>query len=210
MCMSPHTRSVHPNSGALELWTACCVSVGHMMAWPQRSSARPMQTTETLVSDEAIQAISESDESPNVGGLYVRLSACRPPRKSDGTVVIESICYDEGASRDTSCAAGGTSAPAAARLGRRRRRAQRQRCAFQGWPIACRWRRGPRARSRAFGHRLRSEARALLTFLLPCSRVESGGRRRSKAGPCGAVVSARDAHAALLLRRAWLGRRATA
>ena len=35
-----------------------------------------MQTTETLVSDEAIQAISESDESPNVGGLYVRLSAC--------------------------------------------------------------------------------------------------------------------------------------
>ena len=117
---------------------------------------------------------------------------------------------DEGASRDTSCAAGGTSAPAAARLGRRLRRAQRQRCAFQGWPIACRWWRVPCARSRAFGHRLRSEARALLTFLLPCSRVESGGRGRSKAGPCGAVVSARDAHAALFLRRAWLGRRATA
>ena len=179
-----------------------------MMAWPQRSSARPMQTTETLVSDEAIQAISESDESPNVGGLYVRLRVDRLVKVMVFFVVIEFMI--EGASRDTSCAAGGTSAPAAARLGRRLRRAQRQRCAFQGWPIACRWRRGPRARSRAFGHRLRSEARALLTFLLPCSRVESGGRGRSKAGPCGAVVSARDAHAALFLRRAWLGRRATA
>ena len=33
-----------------------------------------MQTTETLVSDEAIQAISESDESADVGGLYVTTS----------------------------------------------------------------------------------------------------------------------------------------